>query len=526
MPNADRSGRRAAGGDVIAGLTLWAVFAAQAIAYARLARATAVAGLVTAIAGALVYAALGSSRRTSIGPAGAIAAIVGAALAKVPPEHVAASMAALTLSSAAVLFVAGLARIAFLQRLFPVPVFVGYLAGTGVSIVIGQAKDLVGHGHLALAVGLASMASVLALKRLAPRVPGPFAVLAAATVLSVVFRLQRHGVPVIGGTLGHFGSFAWPFGLGWAGWRPMIAPALSLALLVYVDALANADALAKKGDPPVRPVREYFALGAVNLVSGSFGGFVAGCSSSRSIVGIRSGARTQRAAAIAGVLLVLTALSVVRFLEPMPLAALAGVVLIAALDLVDVKRLREFWALRRADFVIALAAAAGVLFLGPVAGAGLGVLLALAEAFRRAMQPRRSIVAPDVHDGRIYEPFRPDALHVTSGIVVYRFGAPLFFGNADAFLEDMRELARAAPDDLRTVVINADGLGVPDATARDALLKSQESLRARGIELVFANARAVLREALAKIGTFSTVDEAEFVDDLKKVRRAGHERHA
>jgi len=124
-------------GDLFAGLTLWAVFAAQALAYARLAHASPTAGLVTAIAGAALYTALGSSRRVSIGPAGGIAAIVGAAMVGVPAGALPASIAAVTLMASALLLPAGLARISFLARLFPTTVFVGYSAGTGGTILIG-----------------------------------------------------------------------------------------------------------------------------------------------------------------------------------------------------------------------------------------------------------------------------------------------------------------------------------------------------------------------------------------------------
>src|SRR5262245_7581846 len=94
------TGRAAATGalqNLVAGITLWAVFSSQALAYSRLAHATPVAGLATAVAGALIYAALGSSWRISIGPAGGICAIIGATVANVPPDHLAASIAALTL---------------------------------------------------------------------------------------------------------------------------------------------------------------------------------------------------------------------------------------------------------------------------------------------------------------------------------------------------------------------------------------------------------------------------------------------
>ena len=179
-----------------------------------------------------------------------------------------------------------------------------------------------------------------------------------------------------------------------------------MALVVYVDALANGDMLAAKGDPPLQPARASTSRSAPPACSPAcWGGFVAGCSTSRSLVGIRAGEKSQLAGLIAAALLLLTALSVVRFLQPMPLAALAGVVLVAATDLVNVERLREFWRLRRADFWIAVAAGAGVVFAGMLKGVVIGVGVALAEALRRAMYPDRSLFTARLGKERFYEPF-------------------------------------------------------------------------------------------------------------------------
>jgi MFS superfamily sulfate permease-like transporter len=483
-------------GDLIAGLTLWAVFAAQALAYARLAHATPTGGLVTALAGAALYTALGSSRRISIGPAGGIAAMVGAAVVGVSAAALPHAIAAVTLMAAALLIGAGLARISFLPRLFPAPVFVGYIAGTGVTIIIGQARDLLASGRLGLLVGALAIGLVLLLKRFAPRLPGPFVVLLAATIASVALGLTGRGVPVIGSALGHFGAFTFPTDLGWSALRPLVAPALSIGLITYVDALANGDLLAQPGDPPVRPRREYFALGAVNALSGLLGGFMAGCSTSRSLLALHSGERTRLAPAVAALLLLLTALSVVRFLAPLPLPALAGVVLVAAFDLIDVRRLRELWRLRRPDLVTALAAGAGVIWLGMIRGVAVGVAAALIEALRRAMYPDRSIFSTRLGPGRLYEPFSPEAVRASGDVLIYRFGAGLFFGNADAFRDDMRTIAREARGPM-TVIINCDTIGIPDATARETLQRAQRELAERGIHLAFGNTRAPVRHALA-----------------------------
>ena len=247
-------------------------------------------------------------------------------------------------------------------------------------------------GRLALLVGLAAIATVLALRRFAPRLPGPFIVLLAATLASVALGLGRHGVPVIGGSLGHFGALTLPTGLAWSDVKSLLGPAAGLALVVYVDALANGDMLAAKGDPPLNPRREYFALGATSLLAGLWGGFVAGCSTSRSLVGIRAGEKTHLAGLIAAALLLLTALSVVRFLQPMPLAALAGVVLVAATDLDQRRAPARVLAPAPRRLLDRRSRPAPASCSRACSRASLiGVGVALAEALRRAMYPDRSL---------------------------------------------------------------------------------------------------------------------------------------
>jgi SulP family sulfate permease len=385
---------------------------------------------------------------------------------------------------------------------------------------VGQGRDLVSHGWFAFLIGAAAALGMVLLRRLAPRVPGPFVILVAATIASALFGFAARGVPVMGDSFGHFGVFSWPRGAGLQDLQNLLGPALSLGLISYVDAIANAQMLRQPGDPRVQPRREFFALAATNLGAGLTGGFVAGCSTSRSLVGIHAGERSRLAPILAGVLLLLTGLSVVRFLRPMPLAALAGVVFVAAFDLIDWRRLREFGRLRPADLVSALAALGGVIVLGMIKGVIIGVLAALAEVLYRGMRPVRNVVSARAGD-HVYEAFSPEAVRAAHDRLVYRFGAPLFFANAELFLRDMRVVAAHAPLELRTVVVNADALSVPDATARDTLLAAQRELHDKGINLVFGNVRAPVRAALERAGGFKLIDEAEFVADLREVRGDG-----
>ncbi|NVB84314.1 MAG: SulP family inorganic anion transporter [Kofleriaceae bacterium] len=489
--------------DLTPGLTLWAVLVAQSLACARLAHATATAAIVTATAGWLMYALLGSSRRISIGPAIAVAAIVGAAVAGVRPEHLGASLAILTLATGAFLCIAGLVGISVIQRLVPAPVLVGYLTGVGVTILVGQGEDVVAGGTSSIAITGATIATVFALDRLVPKLPASFALLVVATIASALFGLPERGIAVIGSSVGHFTTPALPDGLAWADVRHLIAPAAGLALIVYVDALAKM----ARADEAVRPRREYFALGAVNLVSGMWGGFVAGTSAIRE--------NTKPAGAIACVLLVITALSI-GLLEDMPLAALSGVVCVAALDLVEWRALRHMLGVHRADFWIALVVGAAVVAAGVTHGIALAIVVALAQAFRRTMHPDRLLVTSRAGE-HIYEPFSTKALRSSHGVVVYRLGATLFFANAQLFVDDMRRIARHAPATLRRVVVNADALGIPDVVARDALVASHSLLARKGIQLVFGNVHPAQREALSRAG-LHMIEEAQFLAAVRESR--------
>jgi MFS superfamily sulfate permease-like transporter len=164
-------------------------------------------------------------------------------------------------------------------------------------------------------------------------------------------------------------------------------------------------------------------------------------------------------------------------------------------------------------------AGAGVIFVGMIDGIVIGIAAAVFEVFRRAMTPDRSVASGD-EPGRYYAAFTPEMIAAARDTLVYRFGAALFFGNAEVFLGDMRRIARHADPSLRTVLIDAGTLGVPDATARDSLRAAQQALERKNIALVFGNVRHATRVALEATGGFTIVDEQAFLAAMRAVR--GH----
>jgi MFS superfamily sulfate permease-like transporter len=160
-----------------------------------------------------------------------------------------------------------------------------------------------------------------------------------------------------------------------------------------------------------------------------------------------------------------------------------------------------------------------VLALGFVRGILVGICAALAEVVRRGMYPHRTLLTSAEHQG-LYEPFSGAAVTRQGDALVYRFGTAMFFGNAESFLADMKTIARKAPPGLRKVIVNADGLGIPDATAYDALTAADHLLHDRGISLVFGNVRRHTRLAFERGAPLTIIERDELMATVRRIRDA------
>ncbi|MGH3584676.1 MAG: SulP family inorganic anion transporter, partial [Mycobacterium sp.] len=209
-------------GDLIAGLTVWAVLVPEALAYATIAGVSPVVGLYAAPGALLLYAALGSSRHLVTGPMSATAALSAATVADAVTGDAgafAAATAALAICAGAVALIAGLLRLGFLASFISEPVIKGFIVGLALTIIVGQVPDLLGiekgsgdffekawdvirhlgdADALSVVVGIGSLAVVLALRRLKPAVPGSLVAVAIGIAVVAIFNLDDHGLEIVG----------------------------------------------------------------------------------------------------------------------------------------------------------------------------------------------------------------------------------------------------------------------------------------------------------------------------------------
>jgi SulP family sulfate permease len=519
--------------DVVAALTLWSLVIPQGLAYGQLAGLPAVTGLYVALAGMLAYALLGSSRYLSVGPESSVAMIVAVELG--PLAHgdqakYAALAGLLSLLVAGFLIIGFVARLGVITRLLSAPVLTGYLAGSGIVIAISQLTKVTGistnnqypavlRGLVrnsdtlepwALAIGLGAALVAIVLARVSGKIPAGLVAMTLATVFVGVTGLSDT-VNVVGNVTSGVPTPGLPHaGLGDV--RSLLAPAGSIALLVFASSILAAQGLARRDREEIRPNREFLALGAANFASGLFHGFPANGSDSRSFAAAAGGARTQIAGIIASVLLVITLLVLTPLFSNLPAAALGAIVVLTALKLVDVGELRRLWRVHTPDFVLALVTFAGVLALGVLEGIAVGVVASLVEVLRKAVMPHTAVLGRLAGENPVYRDVEQHEHADTSpGLIIYRFDAPLFFANADVFRDQIVRLVDTSPAPVREVIVNAEAMYDIDTTGISTLERLYEDLSARSVRLVFARVKAKPRLLMRKTGFEERIGRDSFV---------------
>jgi MFS superfamily sulfate permease-like transporter len=196
----------------------------------------------------------------------------------------------------------------------------------------------------------------------------------------------------------------------------------------------------------------------------------------------------------------------------LPLSALAAVVIVAVLGLIDLPAARRLRTWRRSEFALSMIALAGVALLGVLWGVGIAIALSLANFIRRAWHPHDAILGRVEHLKGYHDLERyPDA-RLIPGLVLYRFDAPLFFANADHFRARVRALTRCG--DVRWVVVAAEPVTDIDVTAGEIVLSLEGELRAAGVELAFAELKDPVRDLLRRYGIEEAIGGDRFFPTL------------
>jgi len=484
--------------DVIAGVTAAAVVIPKALAYATVAGLPIQVGLYTAFLPMIIYAFLGTSRPLSVSTSATLSILTASALGQVVPDGNLAALttavATLTALVGVTLLLASVLRLGFVANFISDPVLTGFKAGIAVVIVVDQLPKLLGihfdkgsFSHniyeivvgvprlsfVTLAVAVTTMCILVVIERFWPKAPAPLIAMAAGIAGVALLDLSSHGVGLIGKIPAGLPSLTLPT-------RSMILElwpaAVGIALMSFTETIAAGRAFVRDGEPMPSANRELLATGFANLGGAFLGAMPGGGGTSQTAVNRLAGARTQVAELVTATGTLCTMLVLGPFIAMMPHATLAAVVIVYSLGLIKPAEFRAILSVRRTEFVWALVAMVGVVFLGTLQGIVIAIVVSLVALAYQVSDPALHVLRrkPGTTLFRPASPEHPND-ETIDGLLILRPEGRVFFVNAERLGRKMSELiSQTAP---RVVVIDLRAVFDLEYTALKMLVAAEKRAR-------------------------------------------------
>ncbi len=529
--------------EMLAGLTLAALGIPEVLGYAKIAGMPFVTGLYTMLIPMVVFAVLGSSRHLVVAADSATAAILAAALtglAVAGSEQYVRLAGLAALLAGGLLLLARVARLGFLANFLSRTVLVGFLTGVGIQVAVGQLPGMLGVStagqdtltqltdvvralpqvHLSdLVVSVGVVVIVLALRRAAPKIPGPLIAVIGAIGVSWAAHLADHGVAVVGPVPGGLPHFSLP-ALGWDDATTLLGAALSMFVVILAQSAATSRAYAVKYEEQFSQDTDLVGLGAANVAAAFSGTFVINGSPTKTQMVDSAGGRSQLAHLTTAAVVMIVLLLLTGPLAYLPNAALAAVVFLIAIELIDISGMLRILACRRHEFAIALLTTSAVVVLGVKQGIALAVLASIIEHLRHSYRPLNSVLVKSQAGHWQQNPVLPGS-RTEPGLVVYRFGSSLYYANASRLIDDVTALS-AQGDTLRWMILDGAAIGDVDYTAAAVLARVVTHLRDRDIRFGLSTVLGPVREQLDRYGISATLGPDAYYDTPGEALEAFH----
>ena len=523
--------------DLIAGLTVAVILIPQAIAFTLIADLPVEMGLYAAVLGAVVGGLWGSANQLHTGPANAISLLVASALVSIAePNSSPYILAAGMLAVMAGLFQTflGLARLGVLVNFVSHSVIIGFTTGAGILIGIKQIEPLLGvtlpnssvlatlsgaatqltSVHLpTLLIGTGTIALILVIHKLSPKLPGPLIAMILASAAVFVLRLNHSGVGVIGElprTLPPLADLP-IFKLELI--SQLSSGALAIASIGLVQTAAISRALAAQTGQRMDNNQEFVGQGLANIAAGLFSGYPISASFARSAVNEEAGAKTPLAALFSGVFALLAMFALAPLAAYLPLSALAGVLILTAVRLVDYKAILRIWRGARKDAVILLITLVGTLFLRLDFAVLAGILLSFAIYIMDTSAPRVRAVMPD-EDFRHFVP-RVDKPQCPQ-LGVLEIQGDLYFGAVDHVEESIQQHLARNPTQ-RFLLLRMHNVNQIDFSGIHMLENVVNTCRSRGGGVYMVRIKKPVLELMKSTGFHGFLGADHFLDEDKAI---------
>lgn len=509
--------------DLLAGITLAAYLLPAALGDASLANLPPQAGLYACLFGGLVFWIFCGSRYTVVSVTSAISLVIGASLGEITggnPIRFGALAAGTALLVSLIAFVAWLAKAGVLVHFISESVMTGFKCGVALFLASTQLPKLFGfhgaHGsfwgntgfflkHLnetnttSLLVGGIALALLILGKIFLKHKPVALFVVIGGIIAASTLSLEAHGVKLIGVVPQGIPPLKVP-ALFWRDLNQLLPLALACFLLGAVETAAIGRMFVAKHGGRFDANQENLALAASNLVAGLGGGLPVSGGTSQSLVNEEGGAKTPLSSALAAVFILVVVLFFSHLLSALPQPVLAAVVLVAIAGLFKLSTLQELWLDDRSEFVVALAAFAGVLTFGLLRGVMLGALISLVQLARVSSRPHVALLGRIPGTRRFSDRDRHQDNELIPDVMIFRPESALIYFNVDHVCEAILNRVGVEATPPKLIVLDLSAAPIVDMQSARTLAGMVDELTAMSIQFHAVEPRSSVRDRLRREG--------------------------
>jgi MFS superfamily sulfate permease-like transporter len=371
---------------------------------------------------------------------------------------------------------------------------------------------LSGLSPLTLSLSVFVVAAILLGRWLVPKVPVPLFVVVGMIAASAGFHLADHGVAVIGPVPGGLPSLRWP-DVTWSETLALLPVSASCFVMIIAQSAATSRVYGIKHQERVDENADILGLAAANAGAALTGAFVVNGSPTQTAMADNAGAKSQIAQLVFVGVVVVVLLALTGFLQDLPRCVLAAIVFTIAIHMIDVKGLSDILSESRGEFLLALATAAAVPGVGVEEGILLAIALSLIRHVRHSYRPNATIIRENDQGHWVVTPALPGA-ESEPGLIIYRFGADIFYANADRFADEARALVAGAPTPVKWFIVDASAVTDVDYSAARTLRDLFSEFKAKNVNVAFGRCDPGLRADLERHGLVAIVGEGRILSSL------------
>lgn len=526
--------------DLIAGLTVAVVAVPQSMAYALIAGVPVQYGLYASIIPTIVACLWGSSAHLVTGPTTAVSLVVFTSLSEIAPAgtpHYIELALLLAFIVGVIQIGMGLSRLGVFLNFVSHSVILGFSSGAAVLIGFKQIPNFLGlklerGGSLVsalwemvthiteihpatLALGLLTIFVIGALKKFRPTWPGTLIAMLLTSLLVGLFDLGAQGVAVVGAIPRSLPPFHLP-DIGWnENFSRLIPGALAIAILGLVEAASIAKAIAGQTHQRINMNQEFLGQGLANAAAGFFSGYPGSGSFTRSAINFRSGGKTPMSGIISGVSVAVTVLAAAPLAAHLPVAALAGALLVIAVEMIKVADIKRTVRSTRNDAAVLVITFFSTLFLNIEFAVYVGALLSIGLHLKTTSHPRIYSTVPDLISGKM--------IGTTHGKMccqmdIVRIEGSIFFGSSDFVLEDLQRRLKSHPN-MSCLLIRMHQVNNFDASGVHVVEQIVAQLGARGGGLFFSGVNARVFQVFKNSGLLREIGESHISSSTRAAIR-------